>query len=1097
MSKKCGRLGETQYPDPDVVCYNPCFSGDTLIAVADGRGCVSIKQLAEENKDIPVYSMNKETNEVSIKWGRNPRVTGKDMDLIRVYFDGKHKGEFVDVTPNHKFFTNDGREVEAKNLQEGDSIPKFKKCLNGKNDYIVVYSGEKRITEHRMIAEFHNPEKFRENFKEGVYDGCCRTNDVVVHHKDENKTNNHVDNLEITTFSEHSYHHGKEMVGDKNPMYGKKHTAETKELIGQKTRERCQDPEFIQKLKDSHTDEMRLKCSENMKKLKKGWDAENSAEVEKKCKESGLESERISDSIVKVVKYCEHCKNKFLVHWCDREQCYCSRSCGNTKPSAVANRTLGIRKVYDEKAKENFHKQVMIYKDLQKTQKVILQKDWVEECKKNNVPYRFQTNSPNPHICKNWGDFKKRSDEYNHRVSHIEKLSGKHTVYNITVEDNHTLAVVTKSKNKNMNLSGVYTSNCGEQNLARAESCCLGELFLPNIKSKQEFLKCITYIYRICKHSLTLPCANSVDTEKIVRKNMRMGIGVTGYLQATGEQKSWLSDGYKYLREFDKEYSIKNGFPQSIKLTTCKPSGCSRKDMLISTDKGLLRLDEIGDVKGTEWQEINNLQVYTENDTLQKVTKFYVNGNVPTKLIKTVDGCEIESSLNHKFKIIKNENGLNFYSWKCVENLQEGDCFAVKIGGHPEDVVTTFKNIKTSWCSNFKQPKIMTKEISWFLGIYYSNSFCDETCVYISLQKKKILQWLRYFFINFFNINPAIENEELIIESKEFVNWLIKNGLRKEQPEKITVPKIIRTSSKENVESFIDGFISCEENQAQLICNSEKFAQDILYLYRSIGEISFIKERTHEGLVKNPSWHVIKYKYKKLEIMIDGKKEYFYIDRIKSIVDSSCETFDIEVENVHHYRLGGIVSHNTLSILGACTPGVHPGFAQYYKRRVRIATGSSLIDIAKNHGYHVEYVKNFDGTIDHNTQIVTFPYKLPEGTILADNCTAIDQLEYVKKLQTDWSDNSVSVTVYYRKNELPEIKEWLKKNYNNSIKTVSFLLHSEHGFIQAPMEQITKQEYEELANKCTKITDLRGITYMEEEYENLTSECASGACPIR
>ena len=99
---------------------------------------------------------------------------------------------------------------------------------------------------------------------------------------------------------------------------------------------------------------------------------------------------------------------------------------------------------------------------------------------------------------------------------------------------------------------------------------------------------------------------------------------------------------------------------------------------------------------------------------------------------------------------------------------------------------------------------------------------------------------------------------------------------------------------------------------------------------------------------------------------------------------------------------------------------------------------------------------------DETTFPRTFPYKLPEGTILADTCTAIDQLEYVKRLQTEWSDNSVSVTVYYRKHELPEIKEWLKKNYNNSIKTVSFLLHSDHGFIQAPMEQITKQEYEEL-----------------------------------
>ena len=291
--------------------------------------------------------------------------------------------------------------------------------------------------------------------------------------------------------------------------------------------------------------------------------------------------------------------------------------------------------------------------------------------------------------------------------------------------------------------------------------CCLSELYLPNIKSKEELYKCSEYMYRICKHSLSLPCADSKETERVVHQNMRMGIGVTGYLQATEEQKSWLPDCYKFLREFDKKYSISKGFPASIKLCTIKPSG-------------------------------------------------------------------------------------------------------------------------------------------------------------------------------------------------------------------------------------------------------------------------------------------------------------------------------------------------TLSLLGGCTSGVHPGFSQYYKRRIRIASESPLLNIAKKHGYPVEYVKNFDGTFDHTTQIITFPYKLPIGTILAENCTAIEQLEWVKRAQTDWSDNSVSVTVYYRKNELPQIKEWLRKNYNNSIKTVSFLLHSDHGFQQAPLEAMTLQEYEELALHCKPITDMNGICYTDESIELLKEgECVGGVCPMR
>jgi hypothetical protein len=105
--------------------------------------------------------------------------------------------------------------------------------------------------------------------------------------------------------------------------------------------------------------------------------------------------------------------------------------------------------------------------------------------------------------------------------------------------------------------------------------------------------------------------------------------------------------------------------------------------------------------------------------------------------------------------------------------------------------------------------------------------------------------------------------------------------------------------------------------------------------------------------------------------------------------------------------------------------------------------------------------------------------------------TAIDQLEEIKKLQTIWSDNSVSCTVYYRKEELPEIRAYLKKHYKGSFKSLSFLLHSEHGFQQAPYEEITKEEFSELVSKTTIITSIN------DGEIGLDDDCASGACPVR
>lgn len=182
----------------------------------------------------------------------------------------------------------------------------------------------------------------------------------------------------------------------------------------------------------------------------------------------------------------------------------------------------------------------------------------------------------------------------------------------------------------------------------------------------------------------------------------------------------------------------------------------------------------------------------------------------------------------------------------------------------------------------------------------------------------------------------------------------------------------------------------------------------------------------------------------------------------------------------------------TLSLLPGVTPGIHPAYSQFMIRRIRISSSHSLVQVCKDHGYPVEYQRNFDGSEDRSTVVVSFPFKYPEGTVLASEMTAIQQLEEVKKLQKDWSDNSVSCTVYYRKEELPLIKDYLAKNYKDCHKSLSFLLHNEHGFDQAPMEEISEQQYNELVARTRLITGVSGGIDFEA-----ADDCAGGMCPIK
>ena len=194
-------------------------------------------------------------------------------------------------------------------------------------------------------------------------------------------------------------------------------------------------------------------------------------------------------------------------------------------------------------------------------------------------------------------------------------------------------------------------------------------------------------------------------------------------------------------------------------------------------------------------------------------------------------------------------------------------------------------------------------------------------------------------------------------------------------------------------------------------------------------------------------------------------------------------------------KLTTVKPSGTLSLLAGATPGVHPAYSKYYTRRVRMASNDELVRFCRDLGYHVEYAVNFDGSENHDTVVVEFPCETPDGALFADDMGVIRQLEMVKKLQEVWADNAVSVTAYYSEQELPELKAWLKDNYKTCVKSVSFLLRQNHGFKQAPYEEITKEAYEKAKTKVKPLKNVTVIDFGSAALEGL--ECEGGACPVK
>jgi ribonucleotide reductase alpha subunit len=193
-------------------------------------------------------------------------------------------------------------------------------------------------------------------------------------------------------------------------------------------------------------------------------------------------------------------------------------------------------------------------------------------------------------------------------------------------------------------------------------------------------------------------------------------------------------------------------------------------------------------------------------------------------------------------------------------------------------------------------------------------------------------------------------------------------------------------------------------------------------------------------------------------------------------------------------RLTTVQPSGTLSLLPGVTPGIHPAFASHYIRRVRFGSNDPLVDACRKRGYKVVWDIGIDGREDRTRYVVEFPCESPEGSILASDMTAVEQLEWVKKMQTEWADNAVSVTVYYRKEELPLIKDWLKVNYDKGVKSVSFLLHTDHNFPLPPYEECTKEEYEKMLSKIDF-----SIPLVQSKFDGEIDmeDCATGACPVK
>lgn len=176
--------------------------------------------------------------------------------------------------------------------------------------------------------------------------------------------------------------------------------------------------------------------------------------------------------------------------------------------------------------------------------------------------------------------------------------------------------------------------------------------------------------------------------------------------------------------------------------------------------------------------------------------------------------------------------------------------------------------------------------------------------------------------------------------------------------------------------------------------------------------------------------------------------------------------------------------------------GMHPWFAKYFIRRVRIGTNDPLLKLLIDQG--VKAVPEVGYSTSNTTvMVVEFPVKAPEGAITKDQVSAIDLLNEWKRIKKHFVEHNPSVTIYVADNEWLAVANFVYENWD-IVGGLSFLPRSEHVYQLAPYEEITKDEYEKRIKEIKELDFSKLVSYEFDDNTEGAKEmaCVSGVCSI-
>ena len=438
-----------------------CFSGDTKVALADGRNLTFKELVAEcrQGKRNFCYTIT-EDRSIGIEEIKNPRITQKNTLVIKIVFD---HGEEIICTPDHRFMLRDGTYKKAEELVYTDSLMPLRRQLSRKGERITIEGYE-------MV---YDPERYRWIFSHLLADEWNLRNSVYSaesgahrHHADFNKLNNYPTNIVRLNDKMHLELHreniSKTLHTDevKDKCRALKQSAEFKQMMSKRMKE----PQTRKILSEQAKKQWENQAYKEFMKSKflefynqnEEYRQENNGRLNQAQQEYWSKEENRKEQSESIKKYFRdnpekrselseaaknQWKNEELQRWRSEKTKQQWTPEFRAKRKEAYDQTYfmetlkALRKVYDQHGEIDIDAYVQLRKESRN--KNLL--------KFNTFTQRYFWNDPE--------EAAEAVENFNHKIKEIVRLSQKMDVYDVEVPNTHNFALA----------SGVFVHNSAKQ----------------------------------------------------------------------------------------------------------------------------------------------------------------------------------------------------------------------------------------------------------------------------------------------------------------------------------------------------------------------------------------------------------------------------------------------------------------------------------------------------------------------------------------------------------------------------------------------------------------------------------------------------------